>query len=180
MGLYVSELRSPLHTPEELDALIRTDLVPKLRLPEGIHAFCFLKALTGQESSFGKNDKPRFEPAYAPGGLYYQKNKLLKELYLLYGPLISMSYGAFQMMYPTALQYGFSKALSPLELWDASISGFYVVQYLNDKCAKGAKSLEQLADAYNSGSYADKRLPQVERYIQNFLKIYDEMKNRYG
>jgi hypothetical protein len=91
---------------------------------------------------------------------------------------VSNSFGPFQILYATAIYYGYPKNVDPRGLESAETSGHYVVKLLNEKIGKGAKTADKLADAYNSGTHLDFRGPNVQRYVQKFLKIYNQTKEK--
>ncbi len=181
MDLSLARCKSPFHTQAELREICE-ELAPKLSIGLKIDPAAFLKALIGKESSFGIDDKPRHEPAYAPGGFYFQKSQELKDLFKIYGAPISCSYSAFQIMYPTAINLGFSKLVHPMALYDASLAGYFSVLYLNSKFKLGADTLEKLAAAYNGGSHhaltsKDERIRlRVQKYVKEFVPIYNSIK----
>lgn len=133
----------------------------------------FLFALCGQETSHGSFNIPRYEPAFGPGGLYYQKSKLLKELYRRYGAMVSCSWGPWQILAIVAIE---NQQFSghPAELHNGFISAAFVVGYLNFLTRSGADTIEKLAASYNAGlgSLKNEKL-WPKRYVQEFLQCYD-------
>lgn len=135
-----------------------------------------LKTICRLESSFGNNCLPRFEPAYYPSGLYFAKSKLLKEAWDLWGPLVSFSYGPFQMLYCKLLELGYPLQNSPLDAWNGYVSGPYVIELLNDITSRGFKTLEEILSGYNGGLMAIKKPnPGVLKYVANGLQIYNSL-----
>ena len=57
-----------------------------------------LWAISGRESSFGKNMTPRHEPAYDVGGLYWRTSEEVKQGVGRYGRDFACSYGPLQIM----------------------------------------------------------------------------------
>ncbi len=179
MTLYVSDLRNQMHTKVEIDILL-AEMVPTLKLAEGIDALCFLKALVTVESSYGADDKPRYEHAFGPRGMYFDDPREpaareLRKLYALYGPAIACSYSCFQILYSSAIDFGFSKELNPNELWDAREAAPFVVLYLNNKTMRGAKTVEELAASYNGGRIKEPWRDNVKKYVLKFRPIYDNL-----
>lgn len=128
-----------------------------------------LAALLFCESAMGKQTAPRVEPAYLPGGRYYQ-NERVKEAYDQYGEAAAASYGPWQLLYITALELGFTG--TPEELSDPATNLEFVVKYLNQRALKrGAKTVSQIADAYNSGSHLDSNVPAG--YIRKCVRAYN-------
>jgi len=147
------------------DALMASckKLAPKIRAEIPYDKGLFLYALTGVESAFGKMNVPRFERGYAPGGLYW-KAQHLRDAYDKYGPLASCSYGPFQVMYIKAYELGFRA--HPLYLWHPEFSGPYAVEVLNLAHHRGARTVNELLDAYNTGDHRDQNIPHG--YFEKF------------
>jgi hypothetical protein len=76
-------------------------------------------------------------------------------------------------MYPTAYELGFNA--SPWTLWDDIVAVPWIVKYINVR-ARGAQTVEQIADAYNSGSFRDSFKPA--HYIDRVTCFYHEMKHK--
>lgn len=159
----------------ELDAIL-VSLVPHLRLHPSLDPFCVLKSLATQESSYGKNCKPRFEPYYAPGGLYFTRSPELQAAYEKHGAGVSFSYGPFQILYATAMRFGYEKDATPESLERADLSGLYVCRLLNYLVIKKKDvTLDALADSYNSGNSKDRRSESVQQYVANILYDYNRL-----
>lgn len=129
----------------------------------------FLYTLAGVESSFSANNVCRFEEAYSRRGPFYKKSRALQRAHGLYGDLAAMSYGPWQMMYIVAQELGFGG--NPLDLWYGHVSIRWVVEYLNRAHERGAVSVEEFCDAYNSGSHRDSFVPK--EYIEKFWEMYE-------
>lgn len=131
-----------------------------------------LWAIAGNESTFGKRSEfVKHEPAYLPGGTYYQRSKDLQQAYYRFGVLAGSSFGPFQIMYPTACELGFLG--DPIELQSAEKSVIYVAKLISERFIKrqGAKTLSDVLDAYNSGSSRDAIVPQA--YIDRGIHYYE-------
>jgi len=135
-----------------------------------------LKALATVESSFGSNNVPRFEKAYSPMGIYYNAEQ--KERYAKWGAAACCSYSSFQIMYPTACELGFDSspwARNPQLLSNDEVAIFYVIEYIKKRViSRGAQTVEQLFDIYNSGSL-DKNIPAD--YIRVAMQAYNTNQN---
>jgi hypothetical protein len=57
-----------------------------------------LWAMSGRESSFGQDMKPRHEPAYDVGGVYWKLSQEVKDGCALYGHDFACSYGPLQVL----------------------------------------------------------------------------------
>ncbi len=136
-----------------------------LKLPETIAGDQLLWALAGNESSFGVHCSPRHESGYCRGGRYFDPS-LTSE----WGCLAHCSYGPWQVMYPNISKFG---TISPLDiLRTPEIGANAAVQFINERILghEKATTLEQIADAYNSGDWRDANRP--EGYIADLVKNY--------
>lgn len=78
-------------------------------------------------------------------------------------------------MFVTAVELGFNG--SPLDLWKDEIAIKWVIKLINERIiGRGAKTLEEIADAYNSGNFRDSIVP--EKYIADLKRHYEEV--HYG
>lgn len=126
-----------------------------------------LWAFAGIESNFGQRMTPNQEDGYDWGGCYANKRLLVR-----WGSWAACSYGAFQIMYPVALELGFKG--SPLDLCVPSANIDIAIKYLNNRVIghpiHPAKKITDLPDAYNSGNHFDRNVP--EAYIKKWVKCY--------
>lgn len=135
-----------------------------LKLPPTIDGARLLWAIAGNESNFGTNVSPRHEDAYCYHGRYYDK-----AFTNLWGCLAHCSYGPWQVMYPNISMGN----ISPL---DAAVRPEIVanmaVRFINKRIlmAEKATTIEEVADAYNSGDWRDSIIP--EKYIADLVKNY--------
>lgn len=112
---------------------------------------------------------PRFEHAYAPGGLYFRNSTMVRREYAKWGSYAACSFSNFQIMFIVARELGYDAP--PLALDKDSVALPYVVRYINTRVLKrGAATVEEIADAYNSGTHKDDIKP--ERYINKFTRKY--------
>lgn len=137
-----------------------------LKCPEGIDSLALLGAIAEVESDFGALALPRHEKAYDHGGRYFDR-----ERWLLHGALAACSYGSFQIMYATACELGFDWRRSPLDLQSDEVGIIWVVEYIRRRCLdRGAQTISQIGDAYNSGSFKDGNYPQ--EYVNKLSLAY--------
>ena len=149
------------------------DYGPLVECPDDLDGSCILYALYRCEKYNKYNKVPRFESAYAPGGIYYRNAAHVRAAYDTWGRSAACSYSNFQILFVTAQELGYNGP--PLALDKDSIAIPYVVRYLNKRIfARGAKELKHIADAYNSGSFRDGIVP--EKYIGKFIRFYKEAK----
>jgi len=142
----------------------------KLNCPEGLDGEALLWAVYYCEHYDKHNRRPRFEAAYAPGGIYFSRSPQIRQGYAKWGSWACCSFSNFQIMYPTAVELGYSGP--PLALDKDEVAIPYVIKYINTRClARGAKTPEEVADCYNSGTHLDKIKP--EKYIVSFRGYYD-------
>lgn len=170
----INELKKDIHSPDQMRRICESSATT---LKTSIAPDKLLKTIASLESSFGQDCRMRFEPAYYPSGIYYQKSSLLKNAWDLWGALISFSYGPFQIMYCKALELGFPMTKNPLFLWDGNFSAPYVCELINDLSSRGVKSLEEILACYNGGLLALKK-PQKStiQYIQKGVSIFNNLK----
>jgi len=113
---------------------------------------------------------PRFEPAYAPGGIYFRNSSMVRREYAKWGSHAACSYSNFQIMFIVARELGYDAP--PLALDKDSVALPYVVRYINERiiAQPGVETVENVADAYNSGTHLDDIKPH--RYIDKFVRKY--------
>ena len=142
---------------------------PVLVLPEGIDGARLLWALSGRESSFGANCKPRHEKSLhdlALAGTNAQLNALTKQ----WGCDAHSSFGPWQILLINA-----SSSIHPEDFINLDRCAFETVRFINDRILRHeqATTVEQIADAYNSGTWRDARSAGVEAYVERSRKYYD-------
>ncbi len=166
-------------TPQEFDemkALCR-EWGPRLLLRSGeANGTAVLWALFQREHYDPHNSVPRLEKAYCPGGRYFTPNQ--DRLWTIYGPAAAKSYSNFQILYPVAVELGFTGP--PVTLEDDAVAIEYVVRLLNRRLIPlsrkddGKVKAGELFDAYNSGNPRDVRTPEVQAYVADALMHYAE------
>jgi len=143
----------------------------QLMLTFSIDQTKLLLALAGVESSFARDNKPRFEKAYAPGGRYHRNSPQLQDEHKKWGDDASCSWGPWQILHIVAVEHGYRGP--PAGLADPKVSIHYVVKHLNKFSRNGANSLERLLDCYNTGNYYDKNFPY--KYVGKWWKMYNNL-----
>lgn len=129
-----------------------------------------LQAIAQVESSYGVNNIPRFEPSYYIDGYYYKVSTEVQNYVSKYGKHASCSYSSFQIMFPTACELGYTG--TPQDLGKDEIAIQWVIKFINNRILrKKPQGLEDIFDAYNSGNFKDKYIP--ERYIKKATRWYD-------
>ena len=104
-----------------------------------------------------------------PGGKYYNQR-----LYAIYGSDAAASWGPMQIMYVTATELGFNG--NPSDLSDPEVCMYWATTLINKRIlGRGARTIEQIADAYNSGSFKDNVIP--EDYINSVINYYKQLDN---
>jgi len=159
-------------TRPEMAALCRTG-APTLQVPPGIDPVKLLWALAGNESSFGANAVPRHEQGYCRSGRYATA---LVEHRKRWGCWACCSYGPFQLTYLNAVTY-YQADIAPTSLDTYGVIALqatleFLKKYVLE--SRKAQTLEQIADTYNSGNWQDLRTAGVQRYVEDFLRNYDE------
>ncbi len=134
-------------------------------MPPEIHGPRLLWALSGCESSFGLYCEPRHEEAYCTG--IYSHSPQVMKLTELYGHGAHCSYGPWQIMLVNC-----NSDAAPHDLMDISRAAMDTAVFINRRILKGEKAttVEQIADAYNSGDWRDRHVP--EKYIADCLDYY--------
>jgi hypothetical protein len=157
-----------------------------LNIAPGISRNALLCAICDNESSFGADCNPHPEAAYMSGSI----RKYLgidpsgrpgrwfnAAAWNAWGMHSAMSHGPTQIMGAVLWDLGYKGP--PYRLAeDLSMAIHWTVVYINTRGA-GAQTVEQVGDAYNSGSYRDKFQPTAymnalrENYTR-WLQIYPE------
>lgn len=131
-----------------------------------------LKAIATVESSYGLNNVPKYEKAYDRGGIYYNATLGMK-----YGAWAACSYSSWQIMFPTAYELGFQG--TPQDLCNDAIAVYWVCMLIEKRILdKGATTLQELFDGYNSGSFRDKFIPQdyIAKGVDAYIRLQNEKK----
>lgn len=151
---------------------------PDLDLPGELRPEALLGAIAWQESQLGLVAGARVEPAYLPrrrfagGGLY---RRHVVALVTVYGDAAAASWGAFQIMFPTAWELGYRGA--PWDLDDDEAGIYWTIKYIRRRALeRGAITVEQIADAYNSGTHLDRFVPDV--YVAGVTTHYQRILRR--
>lgn len=163
-----------MFNPDELPKMpeiARDDLIvacgvwgPKLWLPGGINGATLLWALAGNESSYGRNCAPRHEQAYCTGEYSHVQDVVV--LTRQYGHAAHCSFGPWQLLLVNAA------GASPDDLRTARGAAMATAGFLNRRIlhGEGAKTIEEIADAYNSGTWRDRYVP--EQYVADCVRRY--------
>ena len=148
-----------------------------LELPPEICPEAVLWAVYHCERYTKTNKVPRFEAAYAPGGVSYESSSSVRQEFEKWGSWAACSYSNFQILYITAVELGYEGP--PLALDRDSIALPYVVKYINKRVA-GIDVLTPLmiADAYNSGTSRDSKRPL--KYMRKFRRAYEQALKEYS
>lgn len=148
------------------------------RPPSGLDAGALLDAIRYVETAGG--NWPRLEPAWMPEGavVWAQGRRVvgtgrqLTEIALArwhqWGPQAAASWGPWQLLYHTAADLGYD--WPPFLLHDEDVSYRWVLKRLAQITERGAATLEEIADAWNSGTHRDGIVP--ETYIQKVRDAY--------
>lgn len=139
--------------------------------PDSLDPEAILWAVWHCEKYDQYDKEPRFEASYAPGGYFYDTSEEVRMNWAVYGRSAACSYSNFQIMYPTARELGYVGP--PVALDKDEIALPYVVALICKRIIDaGATTPEQVADAYNSGSFKDNYKP--EAYMKKFRCYYDK------
>ncbi|HVJ09709.1 MAG TPA: hypothetical protein VM554_15130 [Acidisarcina sp.] len=140
----------------------------KLWVPESIDGPRLLWALSGCESSFGANCTPRHEMAYCIG--IYSHDPRVIELTREFGHDAHCSFGPWQLLLVNA-----SSFTTPEDFVRVDRCAMETASYINMRIirAQKATTIEQIADAYNSGTWRDRSVP--EKYIADCVHYYNDV-----
>lgn len=129
-----------------------------------------LWAISGQESSFGADCGPRFEPGYWDGE--ESRNPEQAALNTKYGRAAAMSYGPWQIMYVNGWRYGTPDDLN----LNLDVVAQATVDFMNDYVIghQRAHNLQEFARIYNSGNKTEPLTLGVMRYIENVSRFYEK------
>jgi hypothetical protein len=125
-----------------------------------------LWALSGRESSFGKNMTPRHEPAYDVGGRYANSSEIQQGL-ALWGRDFACSYGPLQILAVNA------KGFTPMELGESPETALaaacaFLRLYVLRHCK--AKTLKEICECWNGGHIGATTTPgYVEEVTRHYL-----------
>jgi len=173
--------------PQILKAAIMQQAPGITNISSTINKPALLCAIADNESSFGDDCNPRLEASYIRGsvrkylgidptgrhGKWYEA-----EPWEAWGILSAMSHGPTQIM--GTVLWGLGYKDNPAYLGEdvgVQVAVQYTVAYINAR-ANGAQTVEQVADAYNSGSYKDRFVPQA--YVNAFKQNYDRWLEVFG
>lgn len=150
----------------------------KLWLPEGtaLDGARVLWAISGCESSFGEDCAPRHEESYCVGR--YSHNAEVKALTAQYGHAAHASFGPWQTLLINVERFGPGSVLlkatevTPEEMIDCDNAAWRAADFINRNILRreGARTLAEIADAYNSGDWRDRIVPK--QYIADCEKFY--------
>lgn len=131
----------------------------------------FLGAFSLNESSGGKNNRPKHETAYDIGGRYCKGKQF--ELCQTYGEAAACSYSSFQLMFICFYEMGFTP--TPSQAGDDEYALPAVIKFFNRRIFKDGTDnsvnfIGLAGDAYNSGNWKDGNVPLD--YINKLIKNY--------
>lgn len=150
-----------------------------------VNAPALLSAICDNESSFGADCNPRLEASYLRGsvrkylgidssgapGRWYNPDS-----WDAWGLYSACSHGPTQIMGATLWDLGYHDNPTNLSR-DAVVAMIWTIRYIQAR-AEGAATVEQIADAYNSGSYRDRFQPTA--YMQELRLNYDHWVTVYS
>lgn len=130
-----------------------------------------LWAMSGRESSFGRDIKPRHEPVYDMNGRYWRKFDWCKQGVQMYGRDFACSYGPLQIMACNA------KGFTPYELGsdpEKAMQAAVAFMRLDVLRRQKARTIDEICDCWNTGNDKDDNVPH--EYIAAVRKFYFERK----
>lgn len=125
-----------------------------LTLPKGIDGAKLLWAISGCESTFGYDCKPRHEAGYCSGGTYGADPDVLA-LTAKLGHLAHCSVGPWQLMLANWV------GITDTTAFDLDTCASQTVRFINRRILgqQHAMTLSEIFDSYNSGNFRDKNVP---------------------
>lgn len=134
----------------------------------GIDGVRLLWALSGNESSYGLNCGPRHEPVYCTGR--YSAAPQIVALTAKYAHNAHCSFGPWQMMLAN-----FTGLYSLSDFGRVGFCAMQAASFINTRILMHGKAttIEQIADAYNTGDWRDSNVP--EKYIADCVRNYNEV-----
>lgn len=149
-----------------------------------VNAQALLSAVCSNESDFGKDCNPRLEASYLRGsvrkylgidstganGRYYSPAS-----WSAWGMYSACSHGPTQIMGATLWDLGYQDDPTAL-VRDPNLAMIWTIKYIKAR-AQGATTVEEVADAYNSGSFRDRFQPLS--YMQEMQQNYDHWVTMY-
>lgn len=176
-GFDTSHFKRGLHSRAEIELMCKMH-VEELQVPKGEDGFCILMAICGQESSFGSEDVPRFEPSYSRRSFAWKRSQLLQDLHRAHGDLAAQSYGPFQIMAIKAVELGYPLSLSPINLWSPVVSLPFVIEYINGGYKYGTQSAMDIFAQYNAGWGCLKKPSLIpQNYLKTIMPIYHDLRS---
>jgi hypothetical protein len=145
-----------------------------------------LRAIKRQETSNCDGGGVRFEPSWMPKGVRmavqgriivgagknYDRSTVAQSRWQHYGVWSCASYGPWQLLFHTIADLGYAD--HPCHLNDGAISLWWATKLLQRIADKGAHSVRDFADAWNTGNCAD--LIHNKEYEDNIIRYYEEDK----
>ena len=125
-----------------------------------------LWAIAGNESTFGDNCKPRHEPAYDVGGVYYNRSSAVQATVKRWGPAAACSYGPWQVLLVNTQCSPEELGSDPTKACEAAVH--YISTFVLG--FRKARTLAQILDTYNSGNWRDANVPL--KYIHDGTNYY--------
>jgi hypothetical protein len=132
-------------------------------LPQNIDGPQLLFAISGNESSFGANCTPRYEPAYDTGGIYADTAFLAR-----FGRLAACSLGPWQIMFANC-----PPNFTPESMQFLSNCAVATAAFLSRQLARfEPTSLASIAAIWNGGNPGAIVKPQVAAYAAKLAENY--------
>ncbi len=128
-----------------------------------------LWAISGCESTFGKDCAPRFEAAYAPGGIYYEQSAQQRLLWKNFDRDAACSWSPWQILPTNAPGFSPLELATDLDKAATAVIGFIRRYVLG---AKRAVTLGEILDTYNSGTWRDTATEPVLKYVERGNHYY--------
>lgn len=142
---------------------------PSGTVPAGLIGKYVMAAVATNESSLGADCTPRYEPAWDVDGIYARTSLEQQALLQEFGKDAAYSYGVWQLMYYNCPGYTPSQLVT-----DAEAGAKCFLNYFNTYVQrKGAVTLEQIGEVYNSGHVWEVTPPpDIQQYVEKLQVNY--------
>ena len=146
-------------------------------LPPSVDGAQLLWAMSGNESSFGRDCVPRHEPAYDQGGVYGD-GPVMQPLLAEYSPvdvgeevmqsLAACSYGPWQLMFCNA-----PANATPAGFDDLNLAARWSISFLNSLLRRfQPQTLAEIGECWNGGHLMTIPSAQVGAYVHKLIGNY--------
>lgn len=155
------------YTRQQVSNVCRQYGVQILDLPVSIDGSQLLYGISGNESSFGLNTRPRHEPAFDVGGIY-ATSPTQKSLLALYGSDAACSFGPWQLMFSN-----WPEGTTPADTNDLDKCAVATLAFMNSLIRRfNPHTLSDIGSCWNAGHIQNPLSTGVQAYVNELAKNY--------